>query len=251
LSFDTSFFRSNEVIFSLLPRNEQEARSFVANMVPFYYHQYGELLLQDIFEKEALERAKERHWNNETLEVISPDDYYLDKSGDIFDDYDILETMGAINTHSQQQPETIIEDDMAISRVQRLFSGEETDSIGSLFSNHTTGIGYKGPTLTTTHENDIQPGTGTASIGALSTPTTVTVEDIQSLAITMTSIQGMMQEFMVFKTKMEMVMENNNQQNSGNANDDKQNMDVDSHEPTKQKDQRKAADSKMNSRDEL
>jgi hypothetical protein len=193
LSVDTSFFRSNEIIFSFLPRNEQEARSFVANLVPFYYHQYEESLLQDIFEKEALTRAKETKWNSDTLEVISPSDFYLDESGDVVDDYDMLESMGVVDNLQTVQTNSTIGDDNALHKVQRLFAGEETDSIGSLFSHNTTVTGYKGPNLPTNYEQDTEtkiniPGTqsnqtqqnnvNNASSSSKSVGTTITIEEL-------------------------------------------------------------------------
>jgi hypothetical protein len=49
LSVDTSYFRSNEVIFTFLPRNETEARAFVSYVVPFFLHHFSEDILRDFF----------------------------------------------------------------------------------------------------------------------------------------------------------------------------------------------------------
>jgi hypothetical protein len=157
----------------------------------------------------------------------------------------MLETMGSNNSYLPGQKVSLIEDDTAVIKVQRLFAGEDNDSIGSLFSNKTTGIGYKGPTLTTNHENNTQ--TGNVSVGIESTPTTLTAEDIHSMSTTMLSIQGMMTEFIAFKTKMEEIMNSNNKQ-GGPSSKVVQHMEVDSQEPFKQSEKRKAADSTENSR---
>jgi hypothetical protein len=140
LSVDTSFFRSNEVIFTFLPRHETEARAFVGNIVPFFLHTFSEDILQDFFHSEALARAKSVLWNAETREVESADDVYLNNHGDGVDDFDMLEEAGstdvtnAANTASQPQME----------RMERLFFGDDSDSIGTLFTNNQNGTGGTG-----------------------------------------------------------------------------------------------------------
>ena len=88
------FFRSNEVIFTFLPRNEAEARTFVTNIVPFFLHNFHEDLLKEIFQSEAINRAKSLIWNAETREIESADDAYMNNTGDGIDDFDLLDTMG-------------------------------------------------------------------------------------------------------------------------------------------------------------
>jgi hypothetical protein len=133
LSVDTSFFRSNEVLFTFLPRHENEARMFVANIVPFFLHNYNLDILKDIFQREALIRASQTTWNAELQEVASPSDLYLEQSGDIQDNFDILEVLGIDlvsnnNTKGSEENEE--------QRVERLFTGEDSTSIGTLFTNN-------------------------------------------------------------------------------------------------------------------
>jgi hypothetical protein len=82
LSVDTSFFRSNEDIFSFLPRNEAEARTFVSHIVAYFLHKHKEEELRNIFQSEALHRAKQSIWDADKNEIISSSDLYLDQSGE-------------------------------------------------------------------------------------------------------------------------------------------------------------------------
>jgi hypothetical protein len=94
LSVDTSFFRKNEVVFTFLPRHETEARTFVANLVPFFLHKYpGEIVCQ-LFHQDALNRAGQSIWNSDSQEVVTQADLYIEQSGDISDDFDLLEIIG-------------------------------------------------------------------------------------------------------------------------------------------------------------
>jgi hypothetical protein len=58
LSVDVSFFRSNEVCFSFLTRHEQDVRTFVTNIVPYFRHKHHIDQIKDIFYQEALEQKK-------------------------------------------------------------------------------------------------------------------------------------------------------------------------------------------------
>jgi hypothetical protein len=101
----------------------------VSNIVPFFLHNFPEDLLRDFFHSEALARAKSIIWNAETREAESADDLYLQNSGDGIDDFDVLETMGTsgdTTDYLTTPPQT--------DRVERLFYGEESDSIGTLFT---------------------------------------------------------------------------------------------------------------------
>jgi hypothetical protein len=131
LSVDTSFFRSNEVIFSFLPRHETEARMFVGNIVPYFQHKYNEATLRDIFLHNAILRASQSIWNADLQEVTSPADLYLEQSGDIPDNFDIMEIMG-VDTISETQNQTNSKRDE--HRVERLFTEEDDTSAGTLFT---------------------------------------------------------------------------------------------------------------------
>jgi hypothetical protein len=132
LSVDTSFFRSNETIFTFLPKHESEARTFVSNIVPYFFHQYDKSILKHIFQEESLVRASNSTWNPETQEVISNTDLYIEQSGDMEDDFDILDIMGSTQLKSEQHYEIT---DPEILRVQRLFTGEDSTSVGTFFTN--------------------------------------------------------------------------------------------------------------------
>jgi hypothetical protein len=128
----TSFFRSNEVLFTFLPRHENEARMFVANIVPYFMHNHNLDTLKDIFQREALIQESQTTWNAELQEVTSPSDIYLEQSGDIQDNFDILEVMGVdlVSNNNTTGIEANEEE-----RVERLFTGEDSTSIGTLFTN--------------------------------------------------------------------------------------------------------------------
>jgi hypothetical protein len=132
LSVDTSFFRSNEVIFSFLPRHEAEARMFVSNVVPYFKHMVDEEILRHVFQQEALDRASQSIWNADLKEVISSSDLYLEQSGEIEDDFDILQVMGIEKVQQQNlQNHSFREGE----RIEKLFLGEDDTSAGTLFTN--------------------------------------------------------------------------------------------------------------------
>jgi hypothetical protein len=133
LSVDTSFFWRNEVIFTLLPRHEAEARAFATKIVPYYQHKIDIQLLIDLFHTDALKRAKQTGWDAEKEEVISPSDTYIGKSGDIQDDFDMLETMGSIQTQPIDLSSIL---NTKTIQVERLFTGEDSTSVGTLFTNN-------------------------------------------------------------------------------------------------------------------
>jgi hypothetical protein len=127
LSVDVSFFRGNEVIFSFLPRHETEARAFVSNIVPYFQHKYKTLNMHDFFHPDAIQRANQSIWDADGEEVLTSSDLYLDQSNDGCDDFDMLEIMGIKETVNQQSTGEI-------ERVERLFTGDEGTSVGSLFT---------------------------------------------------------------------------------------------------------------------
>jgi hypothetical protein len=188
LSVDTSYFRSNEVIFTFLPRHETEARAFVSNMVPFFLHSYAEDIIANFFHSDAIMRAKAVNWNAETREIESADDVYLNNGGDDIDDFDIFDSMEVRETTGPPN-------NTQTDRVERLFFGEESDSIGTLFTtNHQRSI----PTSTPNHlgghlqtpvvqnrTNGVTPSN--SSIGGQSVGTTFTNEEATAQIITLTN----------------------------------------------------------------
>jgi hypothetical protein len=127
LSVDTTFFRGNEVIFTFLPRHETEARAFVTNMVPYFLHKFKNVKIHAIFQEQVLERAKQTIWNADTKEVVTQSDLYLENSGEINDNFDMLEVLGI----KEDATPVVLND---VGRVERLFSGEDATSVGSLFT---------------------------------------------------------------------------------------------------------------------
>jgi hypothetical protein len=182
LSVDTSFFRSNEVVFSFLPRNEAEARTFVSQIVAYFIHKFDADNLRQIFQPEAIQRAKQSIWDADKNEIISPSDLYLDQSGDIIDDFDILEVMGTNCVDTTNQTSTT-----EIDRVERLFTGDDSTSVGTLFTN-----------------NQSNPTKQTSTVSMKSSCTTMTMEDVErnmnALTSDMAYIKTMMQHLVNNKT---------------------------------------------------
>jgi hypothetical protein len=132
LSVDTSFFRSNEVIFTFLPKNESEARLFVSNIVPFFHHQYDEPIIKQLFHEEAITRAANSIWNADTNEVVSSVDMYVDQSCDICDNFELPEMIG--NTTPIKLSYAQVIKDNEIHRIQRIFTGDDATSVGTMYT---------------------------------------------------------------------------------------------------------------------
>jgi hypothetical protein len=79
LSIDISFFRKQETIFTFLPTHENEARSFVTNIIPFIRHKYPSANIEKVFLQEAIDRNKDSIWNADTQEIVSQADIYLEQ----------------------------------------------------------------------------------------------------------------------------------------------------------------------------
>jgi hypothetical protein len=191
LSVDTSFFRSNEVIFTFLPRHEMEAREFVSNLVPYYFHKNKNVKLHQIFHPEALERASETLSNEETEEVVTSIDLYLDSSDNIKDDFDMLEVMGIETVKQNTTVET--------ERVQRLFAGEEATSVGSLFTQPAAELNAQN---FNSNQNVITPNN--VSISAKSVCTTLTIEDVDK------KVDNMSTEIAQIKDMLKILTNKNN-----------------------------------------
>jgi hypothetical protein len=214
LSVDVSFFRSNEVIFSFLPRHEQDARTFVANIVPYFLHKYGRDQIRDIFYQEALDRAEQSVWNADTEEIVSPADLYIDQSGDIMDDFDFLEVIGYGNTTSPAEENEI----KNISRVERLFTGEDSTSVGTLFTEENQRenlITCDKASALNGETNDI-PNVTTRTIGSTtkSVTTSITIEELDQ---NMTKLSNEMAEIKSLLKNMVNNKTNNNTQTNDDA----------------------------------
>ena len=135
LSVDVSYFRSNEVLFSFLPRHEYEAREFITNLVPFIINTVPGETVKSYFHPEAVDRAMNCFWDNEKQEVVTIFDKYMEDF-EILDDYaedflldkDIVQDSKILTNASLGH---------AMSKVERILNGEENDSIGTLMTSNT------------------------------------------------------------------------------------------------------------------
>jgi hypothetical protein len=64
LSVDTAFKKNDLVIFTFLPRYEDEARSFVSTLVPHMLNLHSTLFMSEYFTQEACDRAQESEWDS-------------------------------------------------------------------------------------------------------------------------------------------------------------------------------------------
>jgi hypothetical protein len=125
LSVDNAYKRNDLVIFTYLPRYEQEARNFIMAMVPYMIYRFGNTRISEYFTNEACERAKEVEWDEQKQEIITKDDKYIDT---LFNDLDEWETF-AIEESSELNIEF-----NGKNRTEKIFLGEENDSIGTFQS---------------------------------------------------------------------------------------------------------------------
>jgi hypothetical protein len=200
LSVDQSYFRSNEIIFTFLPRHETEARAFVANIVPYFQHKYNSSFIKDIFHQEALQRAGQSIWNADTQEIVSPADIYLEQSGDICDTFDMLEVMG-IEPNNNNTTTIQATEGTEIQRVERLFVGEDSASIGTLFTND--------PNQHHTQSNPSYSHNQSSQTRSVST--TITMEDVEK------KLNGFSSELDEIKNMMKTIIQNTTQANNTEA----------------------------------
>jgi hypothetical protein len=125
LSVDNAYKRNDLVNFTYLPCFEDQARSFLASMVPYMLHTYQDTRISEYFTTESCERAKDTEWDDANNEVISKDDKYVDSLFDCIDDWEEMGTE-PINLRNDSTHEK--------NRTESLFLGEETDSVGTLQS---------------------------------------------------------------------------------------------------------------------
>jgi hypothetical protein len=133
ISADTSFFRSNEVLFTFFPQHENEARLFVANIVPYFHHQLDIKTLELLFHQEAITRAASSIWDPHTNEVLSPTDMYVEKSAEDDDDFEFLNKTDNVSTPQPTYAQVVQTGEF--NRIQRLIIGDDSTSIGSMFTN--------------------------------------------------------------------------------------------------------------------
>jgi hypothetical protein len=105
----------------------------VANLVSYFHHTLEPSILKQLFHQEALARAEQSIWDPTNHEIITSTDLYIDQSGDICDNFDLLESIGAV----QQEYQTTTPSGRAleIHKVQRLFTGDDCTSVSTLFTN--------------------------------------------------------------------------------------------------------------------
>ena len=168
LSIDVSFFRKQEVIFSFLPRHENEARSFVTNIIPYIRHKYPDDDIQNIFLKEAIDRNKDSIWNSDTQEIVSSADIYLEQSSNIIENFNMIEALGiVIDDQNRPLPTT-----QAHEKAQKLFLGDDNTSIGTLFTSAPQETAHNSDN----YHKQITPSTTTAR----SYGTTLTIEEVDT-----------------------------------------------------------------------
>ena len=180
---DTSFFRSNEVIFTFLPKNESEARLFVSNIVPYFHHQNDEAIIKQLFHEEAITRASNSIWNADTNEVVSTVDMYVEESSGICDNFDLPEALGHLTpvklTYAQATKEN------EINRIQRIFTGNDSTSVGTMYTNRdsrmTTIVDDYPATATTTDITNTYTSSITNINGEADTKLQAMSEEISSL----------------------------------------------------------------------
>ena len=168
LSIDVSYFRKQEVLFTFLQRNENEARTFITNLIPFIRHKFPDIDMENTFLPEAIERHRDSIWNAETQEILSPEDLYLDQTADMNDHFNMIEALGMEITNQKPQYQT-----KEHERVQRLITGDENTSVGTLFTTDNLDLNTTTPS---TYTKFITPSTTTAR----SQGTTLTIEEVDS-----------------------------------------------------------------------
>jgi hypothetical protein len=125
LSVDTAYKKTDLVIFTFLPRHEDEARNFITTLVPYMINKFKHLFMAEYFTQEACERANESEWDSLLEKVITKDDKYIDN---LFDDNNDLEIFGF------KDQDNDIAQHSSFRRIEKIYLGEESDSIGSLSS---------------------------------------------------------------------------------------------------------------------
>jgi hypothetical protein len=128
LSVDNLYKRNDIVVFSYLPRHEEEARSFISTLVPYMINKYSNTRISEFFTVEACERAQECEWDDKANQVISKDDRYVDQ---LFDDNLDFEDFGEDNEESTTNYTN------SVKRIENVFLGEENDSVGTFQSRNT------------------------------------------------------------------------------------------------------------------
>ncbi len=179
LSVDYSFFRQNEVLFSFLPRHEQEAREFVTNLVPYILNTHPEEAVKSYFHADAVDRALNSFWDNDNKEVISLFDKYMEDF-EIMDNYaeDFLDEPQTITTDGTAIVQAIPEGEM--SKIERIITGADTDSIGTLLTNNTSQYlsqGNKSPSIV--GEGTFGNNNTSTSLSTMGQSTTTTMSQAQ------------------------------------------------------------------------
>jgi hypothetical protein len=124
LSVDYAYKRSDLVIFTFLPRNEKEAKTFVNNLAAYMIFKYqSNPEITSYFTPEACNKTKNVEWDPINNMIITIDDKYID---DI--DFNEDEFLGFEDSVTQN----IAPINANNNRIENLFLGREADSIGTL-----------------------------------------------------------------------------------------------------------------------
>jgi hypothetical protein len=125
-----------------------------------------------LFQPEAIARANQSIWDADGEKVVTSSNLYLDQSSEICDDFDMLVILGITETDTRTHTKDI-------DRVERLFTGDDVTSVGSLFTQDSN----------TKQAEQVQ---NEASQHSITTPmrsvcTTLTKEDVEKELLSMSS----------------------------------------------------------------
>lgn len=135
VSADVAYNNSELVLFSYLPRFEDEARFFVSNLVPYILNTHGDEYAT-YFTRDAISRSKDTEWDAEKREVISKDDKWIDSFDNLdFDWLGIPKSDHKVVLSMDSAFETA-----STGKIERIYLREEADSVGTI-SSRNRGVG--------------------------------------------------------------------------------------------------------------
>jgi hypothetical protein len=128
ISVDTAYNKQDLVLFTYLPRFEDEVRGFLGIMVPYLIKKNGPEI-EEYFSADSVARAAEMEFNEETQQVTTKDDAYLST---LLDDENDVAFFGV-----EFSPEALKEPSFASRKIERVYLRDEADSVGTFTSMRT------------------------------------------------------------------------------------------------------------------
>lgn len=128
ISVDTAYNKQDLVLFTYLPRFEDEVRGFLGIMVPYMIKKNGPEV-EEYFSADSVKRAAEMDFNEETQQVTTKDDAYLST----LDDNNDTEFFGV-----EFSQEDLKEPSYASKKIERVYLRDEVDSVGTFTSTRTS-----------------------------------------------------------------------------------------------------------------